>query len=47
MQDLTSNEEATEASALKEKDNDTEAKGIKKLISKIYQEKNNQQDNII
>ena len=29
MQDLASNEEATEASALKEDDNDTEAKGIK------------------
>ena len=29
MQDLASNEEASEASALKEDDNDTEAKGIK------------------
>ena len=29
MQALASNEEATEASALKEDDNDTEAKGIK------------------
>ena len=32
MQDLASNEEASEASALKEDDNDKEAKGIKKLI---------------